>query len=79
MRTRFASLTKFILCAIGRVGFLRDLWLAWARWTLCEWPLSRRWRNVIIWELATYILGYGYQTKYNSPADFVSLLVLRIM
>jgi len=60
MMTLVKRFSKLILQAIGQVDWLRDLWLAGARWVLCNVALTRRWRNFILWEMATYILGDDY-------------------
>ena len=59
------SFAKFVLQAIGRVTWLRDLWLAGARWALCSVTLPRRWRNFVLWEMATHILSHDYVETVN--------------
>lgn len=59
------SFAKFVLRSIGRLTWLRDLWLAGARWMLCNVTLPRRWRNFVLWEMATHILSYDYAESVN--------------
>ncbi len=51
---------KRILAAIGRVTPIRKGWLNLMRWLLQTFALPLSWRDIIIWPLATYILGEGY-------------------
>ena len=62
MRSRVFSVIKEILRVIGRIGLLRETWLICSRYLLCNWDLPQRWRNMIVWELATYVFGYDYHT-----------------
>jgi FkbM family methyltransferase len=55
------NIVKAALMGLGRVPFVRSVGLLLMRWVLVTLPLSSSIRELIVWPLATYILGNSYQ------------------
>lgn len=54
------QVVKVLLRVLGRVPGFRWVWLGTARWILRSFALPLAWRDLILWPMATYILGEGY-------------------
>ena len=56
------NIAKVALKGLGRMPFARPVGLLLMRWVLVTLPLSSPIRELIVWPLATYILGNDYQS-----------------
>jgi FkbM family methyltransferase len=65
---------KFGLRLLGHVPGFRRVWLGAARWILNNFAVPTRWRDLIMWEMGTYVLGEGYEEEVRLKTGPVILV-----